>query len=147
MISITLKHLDFADLQQVITLSKSEAADIQLTDEAIENIISKSVENLIEDYLSTSHVNEAELTKFLEGLKKKSIVELLAIYYFFAKITYDNEMTSDSALTEFWEVCLANAKSDLIRIGPEALIEYLVARPNLTMILMTAIINIKTTTN
>ena len=139
MIPIKLKKTSLATIETIISMSP---ADPGAEDERDGNI-EKAVEERVTAYLLSFNSNKVELSEFLFSLNKQEITEILALYYFFSKLTYDTAIVSDEELHTFWELCCTNAEQDIARIGFENMIEYLQERRNLSTILATATINLE----
>lgn len=142
MIPLKLKYTSMTSLEQIITLAKTANADKERRDDP-ELKIEKSIEEIIEDYLLVPHENKMELEQFLHGLTKDELIEILALYYFFAKLTYDTSVVTDEEHYTFWELCCSNASGDIERIGLIEMMDYLKERPNLSVILETVVLNLK----
>ena len=142
MIPLQLKYTSIASLKEIIALAKTANTDKQHSDDP-ELKIEKSIEEIIEDYLLVPHENKMALEQFLHGLNKDEIIEILALYYFFAKLTYDTSVVTDEDHYTFWELCCSNASGDIERIGLIEMMDYLKERPNLSTILETVVLNLK----
>ena len=143
MIPIKLNSISLTTIDTIIALSNTGTDSSQLTENEIENTIGKPIEELIENFMLHPHSDKTELAAFLLNLNKQELAEVLALYYFFSKLTYDTTVISDNELHAFWEVCGTNAINDLARVGHPDMIDYLKERTNLGVILSTAVLNLK----
>jgi len=143
MIPLKLKYTSLTSLEKIISLAKTAHHDRPHTNDHPEEKIEKSIEEIIEDYLLVPHENKMVLEACLNAFNKDEVIEILALYYFFAKLTYDTSVTADEEQYTFWELCCNNASGDIERIGLSEMVDYLKERPNLSLILETAALNLK----
>jgi DNA integrity scanning protein DisA with diadenylate cyclase activity len=143
MIPLKLKYTSIPTLEEIVALAKTAHRDAHLPNQDPAQNIEKSIEEIIEDYLLLPHENKMALEQYLQALSKDELIEILALYYFFAKLTYDTTVVSDEDQHTFWELCCSNASGDIERIGLIEMMDYLKERPNLSQILETVVINLK----
>ena len=140
---ISIKNISLKKIEEITLFAKGIGNNNLNHNDLTESNTEKTVEAIIESYLSSCNENKVELTKYLVSLTRQEIAELIALYYFFSKLTYDNAVKSDEELSDFWELCNLNSIKDIDRLGLDTMIEYLKERSNLETILSTAIINLK----
>tara|TARA_R110000868_G_scaffold310072_9_gene571375 strand:+ start:665 stop:1105 length:441 start_codon:yes stop_codon:yes gene_type:complete len=143
MIPIKLNHVPRETIEHIIDLSKQPTQDNVLDQENVETDMEKSVETIIENYLMSDKTNKPALSQLLASLSKDELAELLALYYFFSKLTYDTETVTKEGTESFWKLCLFNAVEDVSQKSLTTMAIFLLERPNLSVILSTALINIE----
>lgn len=141
MISIKFKNISFEKIEKIISLAKNVDNNNQTDNTKNDSDI--TIETVIENYLLSCNDNKAELAQCLINLTKQEITELLALYYFFSRLTYSTDIIPDEELDAFWELCNLNSSGDIDRLGLNTMIDYLKEKPNLVSIFSTAVINLK----
>jgi hypothetical protein len=140
---ITLDKQTLKKIKKIIDLAKNPGEENSFKDD-VEEKIGKPIQEMIEDYMmSPGNENEDLIEQSLLELTNAELADVLAVYYFFAKLIYDTSIVSDDEMQAFWKLCLANAGSDIGRIGSLKLIEYLKTRKNLGAVLSAAVLNVK----
>jgi hypothetical protein len=140
---ITLDKQTLKKIKKIIDLAKNPGEENSFKDD-VEEKIGKPIQEMIEDYMmSPGNENEDLIEQSLLELTNAELADVLAVYYFFAKLIYDSSIVSDDEMQAFWKLCLANAGSDIGRIGSLKLIEYLKTRKNLGAVLSAAVLNVK----
>ncbi len=143
MTSIQLNYLTLTNLNDILELTEAAGYKDEAQLAEPKATIEENVESTLEHYLSTCNHNKIELTDYLVKLSQPQFSELLALYYYFSKLTYDTELTSAEKITSLWQTCHKNAEHDIQRIGLEGMIEFFRERTNLASIISNALLNLK----
>jgi hypothetical protein len=140
---IKLFHITINQIDHFLTLAQAVGNNSQFNNADSENNLEETVENIIENYLLTCNSKKVELTQYLVNLNKQETSEMIALYYYFSKLTFDSSLTSNEELSLFWGTCKENADSDIARIGLGNMIDFLKERSNLAIIFSNAAMNLK----